>query len=66
MKATNFNFVFLVGKRVKIKTTNETQGIVGKVKQSFQDFVVLECNKSNIMIRQDDVISIEVFNEDKA
>jgi len=65
MKTSNFNFVFLVGKRVKIKARDETKGITGKVKQSFQDFVVLECEESNVMIRQDDIISIEVFNKDK-
>jgi len=65
MKSSNFSFVFLVGKRVSIEVRERPQNIKGKVKQAFQDFVVIECEKSNLIVRQDDVISIEIFNEDK-
>ena len=54
---TRFNYVTLVGKEVEIKTTQD-KGFKGKVKQVFDDVIILESEKGDIILKKSDVVLI--------
>lgn len=56
---SKFNFVTLVGKEVEIKIIQD-KSFKGKVKQVFDDVVILESEKGNIILKKSDVVSIVV------
>lgn len=59
---SEFNFVFLVGKKVLLKLDDE-ESHIGKIKQVFDDFIVLEDDANTHMIRKTRVGSVIVSKE---
>ena len=57
-----FNFVFLVNKKVLLKLDDD-ESHVGKIKQVFDDFVVLEDDANTHMIRKTRINSVIVSKE---
>ncbi len=59
---TRFNYVTLVGKEVEIKIIQD-KSFKGKVKQVFDDVIVLESGGSereNVYLKKQDITSIKV------
>jgi len=59
---SEFNFVFLVNKKVLIGLDNG-ESHAGKVKQCFDDFVVLEDDVNTHMIRKTGINSVIISKE---
>lgn len=56
---TRFNYVTLVGKEVEIKIIQD-KSFKGKVKQVFDDVVILESEGGDIILKKQDIVSIVV------
>ncbi len=54
-----FNYVTLVGKEVEIKIIQD-MSFKGKVKQVFDDVIVLESEGGDVYLKKQDIISIKV------
>jgi len=59
---SEFNFVFLVNKKVLLGLDND-ENHTGKVKQVFDDFVVLEDDANTHMIRKTRINSVIISKE---
>ena len=59
---SEFNFVFLVNKKVLLGFDND-ESLAGKIKQVFDDFVVLEDDANTHMIRKTRINSVIVSKE---
>ena len=59
---SEFNFVFLVNKKVLLGLDND-ESHAGKVKQVFDDFVVLEDDANTHMIRKTRINSVIISKE---
>lgn len=54
---TRFNYVTLVGKEVEVKIIQD-KSFKGKVKQVFDDVVILESEGGDIILKKEDIISV--------
>ena len=55
---SKFNFVTLVGKEVEIKIIRD-KSFKGKVKQVFEDVIILESETKDIILKKSDVMMIK-------
>lgn len=54
---TRFNYVTLVNKEVEIKLVQD-KSFKGRVKQVFEDVIILESGTKDIILKKSDVVSI--------
>lgn len=55
-----FNYVTLVGKEVEVKIIQD-KSFKGKVKQVFDDVVILESERGDIILKKQDIVSIVIW-----
>jgi len=53
-----FNYVTLVGKEVEIKMIQD-KSFKGKVKQVFEDVIILESERGDVILKKSDVMMIK-------
>jgi len=53
-----FNYVTLVGKEVEIKIIQD-KSFKGKVKQVFEDVIILESERGDVILKKSDVMMIK-------
>lgn len=56
---SKFNFVTLVGKEVEIRIIQD-KSFKGRVKQVFDDVVVLEDSEEDTYLKKQDIVSIKI------
>ena len=58
-RVSRFNYVTLVGKEVEIKIIQD-KSFKGRVKQVFDDVIVLEDNEKDTYLKKQDIVSIKI------
>lgn len=56
---SKFNYVTLVSKEVEIKLTQD-KSFKGKVKQVFDDVIILENERGDTILKKEDIVSISI------